>query len=69
MTDLRPCGAFCEEARSAVMGPRPMGKAPDLKRQTGRVASRLTVRRSWLWTFLACCLLAVVGGPAMDLPQ
>ena len=51
------------------MSPRPMGKAPDLKRQTGRVASRLTVRRSWLWTFLACCLLAVVGGPAIDLPQ
>src|SRR5215831_14058512 len=51
------------------MDPRPMGKVPGLRRPTGRVASRLTVRGSWAWTLLGCCLLAVVGGPAIDLPH
>ncbi len=52
------------------MGPQPMGKVPDLRRLAGRVASRSTVRWSWLWTFLGFCLLAaVVGGPTVGLPH
>ena len=52
------------------MGLPPMGKVPDLRRLAGRVASRSTVRWSWLRTFLGFCLLAaVVGGPTVGLPH
>ena len=52
------------------MGLQPMGKVPDLRRLAGRVASRSTVRWSWLRTFLGICLLAaVVGGPTVGLPH
>ena len=32
---------------------QPMGKVPDLRRLAGTVASRSTVRRSWLQTWAA----------------
>jgi hypothetical protein len=52
------------------MGLQPMGKLPDLRRLAGRVASRSTVRWSWLRTFPGFCLLAaVVGGPTIGLPH
>jgi hypothetical protein len=35
------------------MGLQPMGKVPDLRRLAGTVASRSTVRRSWLRTWAA----------------
>ena len=48
------------------MGPRPMGKVPDLRRLAGRVAPRSTVPWSWPWTFPGFCFLAaVVGGRAV----
>src|SRR6266567_7403405 len=50
------------------MGSQPMGKVPDLRRLAGRVASRSTVRWSWLWPLLGFCLLAaMVGGPTVGL--
>jgi hypothetical protein len=52
------------------MGLQPMGKVPDLRRLAGRVASRSTVRWSWLRMVLGFCLLAaVVGGPTVGLPH
>ena len=52
------------------MGLQPMGKVPDLRRLAGRVASRSTVRWSWLRMVLGFCLLAAVaGGPAVGLPH
>jgi hypothetical protein len=52
------------------MGPTAGSKVPDLRRPAARVASRSTVRWSWLPTFLGFCLLAaVVGGPTVGLPH
>jgi hypothetical protein len=52
------------------MGPRPMGKVPDLRRLAGRVAPRSTVPWSWPWTFpRRCFLAAVAGGRAVCLLQ
>ena len=52
------------------MGLQPMGKVPDLRRLAGRVASRSTLRWSWLPMVLGFCLLAaVVGGPTVGLPH
>ena len=52
------------------MDPQPMRKVRNLKRLAGRAACRSTVRWSRLWAFLGFCLLvAVVCGPAVDLPR
>jgi len=39
------------------MGPRSMGKVPDLRRPAGRVAPRPTVSWSWPWAFPGLCFL------------
>ena len=52
------------------MGLQPMGKVPDLRRLAGRVASRSTVRWSWLRMVLGFCVFAAVaGGPVVGLPH
>ena len=47
------------------MDPQSTDKVAGLRRLTRRVASRSTMRRSWLWMFLGFCFLAaMLGGPA-----